>query len=107
MFMTQRYLIRFLVDILVNGIVDEAEIRAALDQSTYFVSGQDEPAWRTVWQAFERTDDEFHAAYERMEEQFATHNFVRAGEILQVFGLRLWLVERGILAQLEHRVLET
>jgi hypothetical protein len=86
-----------LTDILVKGIVDETDIRTALDRSSYFVASEQEPAWRTVWFLLERDDEEFNAALVRMEEQFAAREFVVTGEILHVFGLRLWLVAHGIL----------
>jgi hypothetical protein len=80
-----------LIDILVNGIVDEAAIRSCINKSRYFIRIADEPSWRTVWQWFERSDDEFAAALKKMEEQFIAREFSTPGEILHVFGLRLFL----------------
>jgi hypothetical protein len=85
------------IGILVKGIIDEHAIRTALNRSTYFATSADEPAWITVWKLFERTDEEFNAAYLRMEQQFAERKFIAVAEILQVFGLRLWLTSVGVL----------
>ncbi|MBB3066432.1 P-loop NTPase fold protein [Limibacillus halophilus] len=80
-----------LVNIFDRGIVSTDEICNDLDASSFFVNVEDEPAWRTVWHSFERTDDEFYSAFERMEKAFAARAFVVPGEILHVLGLRIWL----------------
>jgi hypothetical protein len=95
-----------LADMLVKGIVDETAIRAELDRSSYFVTVADEPAWRTVWHAFERTDAEFEAAFIKMERQFAAREIDEIGELLHVFGLRLWLSNVGVLARTRTQVVE-
>ena len=86
-----------LTDLLVKGIVDGEKIRAELDVSSFFVTVADEPAWRTVWYAYQRTEDEFNAALAEMERAFAAREFVVIGEILHVLGLRLWLSGIGVL----------
>jgi KAP family P-loop domain len=86
-----------LIDILAKGLVDEEKIRASLDRSTYFVVKANEPCWRTVWHWFDRTDDEFDAAYRKMEQLFETRQFTIVGEMLHVFGLRLFLSDAGVL----------
>lgn len=88
-----------LIDILFKGIVDEIAIRSCIDKSRYFVSVAEEPAWRTVWHWFERTDDEFADAFAAMERQFAAREFLVPGEILHVFGLRLFLARIGLLTR--------
>ncbi len=88
-----------LIDILFRGVVDEIAIRSCIDRSRYFVSAAEEPSWRTVWHWFERTDDEFGDAFAAMERQFAAREFSIPGEILHVFGLRLFLSRIGLLAR--------
>jgi hypothetical protein len=78
-------------NILVKGIVDGAKIRRELNTSSYFVVVVDEPAWRTVWHAFSRTEEEFNAALSKMEQDFAAREYTVIGEILHVFGIRIWL----------------
>lgn len=84
-------------DLLVRGIVDREKIRAELDVSLHYVTVADEPAWRTVWRAFDRTEEEFQAALAEMERAYAAREFARTGEILHVFGLRLWLSDIDVL----------
>ncbi|WP_316168417.1 MULTISPECIES: P-loop NTPase fold protein [unclassified Bradyrhizobium] len=86
-----------LVDYLVRGVVDADAIRAELKASRFFVSVADEPAWRTVWHWYERSDTEFDAASAKMETQFKQRAFTVDGEILHVCGLRLFLADQGIL----------
>lgn len=58
-----------------------------------------EPPWRVVWNALERTDDEFRNALAKMETQFVSRQFIAPSELLHEFGLRLWLSDLGILDQ--------
>lgn len=86
-----------LVDFLVRGIVDPEAIRTELISSSFFVTVADEEPWRTVWNWLERSDAEFEAALAKMEKQFGERAFTRDGEILHVFGLRLFLSNQGVL----------
>lgn len=86
-----------LVDYLVRGIVDSSAIRSELNASRFFIKVADEQPWRTVWHWMERSDVEFNAALTKMNEQFEKREFTKDGEILHVFGLRLFLSDRGIL----------
>ncbi len=86
-----------LTDILIRGIINEEEICKSLDMSSYFVSVAREPSWRTIWYALERTDAEFEAALQTLEKQFRSREFTITGEILHVFGIRLWLANIGVL----------
>lgn len=93
-----------LVDVLVRGVVDSCAIAECLDRSPYFISKGDEPYWRRVWHSFERSDEEFEDAVKRMEEEFVSRVYTEQGEILHVFGLRLWLSDIGVLRKAEHRL---
>lgn len=86
-----------LADYLVRGIVDPTMIGKELKASRFFVTVADEEPWRTVWHWMERSDAEFEAALAKMEAQFRDRAFTRDGEILHVFGLRLFLSDRSIL----------
>lgn len=87
---------RVLIDFLIKGIVDNDDIRSCLDISRFFISTAGEPAWQTVWHWFERSDEQFAAAYQKMENQFADREFVISGEILHVLGLQLFLARVGL-----------
>ena len=86
-----------LVDVLVRGVIDPSAIAECLDRSPHFVSKADEPSWRAVWHSFERTDAESEDAFRRMEEEFVSRAYTEPGEILHVFGLRLWLSDIEVL----------
>ena len=94
-----------LVKLLVKGIVDGEEIRGELDVSSFFVDVAKEPAWRTVWYVYERTEDQFNAALDEMERAFAAREFIVTGEILHVIGLRLWL-SIGVLKRTRAQIVE-
>jgi hypothetical protein len=85
-----------LVDVLIKGIVDSEAINSSLGESRYFITAK-EPAWRTVWHWFERTDAEFKKAAAQMERQFSEHEFIVTGELLHVLGLRFFLSDLQIL----------
>ncbi|MBY5924409.1 MULTISPECIES: P-loop NTPase fold protein [unclassified Halomonas] len=95
-----------LTDLLIKGVVDKGAIRTDLDASTFFVSADDEPAWRTVWYAFERTEEEFDTAFYEMERAFDNREYESLGEILHVFGLRLWLAKIGAISCTLKEVIE-
>lgn len=94
-----------LVNLISKGIVDQDQIREELDQSSFFVTVAQEPSWRTVWNAHERTEEEFDGALAEMERAFAAHEFTITGELLHVFGLRLWLSTIGAIARTQAEVI--
>jgi hypothetical protein len=91
-------------DILIKGIVDEEAIRTALDRGSYFAVPGEEPAWRVLWYGLERTEVEFDRALAELEQQFVQRAFVVIGEVLHVFGLRLWLADVGLLSRSVEQV---
>lgn len=91
---------------LANGYISKDEIRASLDNSPYFSSKQSESSWRTVWSFYERTDDQFITALADMEEKFVERKYTLHGEILHVFGLRLWLASEHLISATREEVRE-
>lgn len=80
--------------LLVDGVVDEQGVRSDLGRSRWFLT-EEEAAWRRVWRAFELPDPIVEPAIDEMNKVWGEHGYVRAGEILHVLGLRLWLAEIG------------
>lgn len=78
-------------DIITKGIVDSERIRHELDQSSFFVTVDREPSWRTLWHAHERSEKEVTSAIAEMDRAFSALEYTATGEILHVFGLKLWL----------------
>lgn len=96
-----------LANLLTKGMVDAVQILGDLKASSFFVTVADEPAWQTVWYALRRTEAEFNDAFAKMEAAFTAREFTVTGEILHVFGLRIWLSRIGVLTKnLEEVVAE-
>ncbi|HID8535847.1 TPA: P-loop NTPase fold protein [Stenotrophomonas maltophilia] len=85
-----------LIDLIVKGIVDRQKISDDLNASSFFVSAEQEPAWRTVWNSHERTEEEFNVALAEMTRAFANHEYTVLGEIRHVFGIQLRLSAIGV-----------
>ena len=92
--------------ILSKGAIPTTKIRESLDASAYFATVDKEPSWKTVWYFVERSEDEFSRALAEMEQQFSSRDFLRAGEILHVFGLRLWLSSSGLISNTRREVVQ-
>jgi hypothetical protein len=76
--------------LLFDGQADKNAIRAELDRSPYYAPPGTEPAWRIAYQIWEIDDLRFEEAVAKVEEQFEKREFVIAGEMFHVFGLRLF-----------------
>jgi hypothetical protein len=87
-----------LIDLIVRGIVDRQKIRDELDGSSFFFTAEREPAWRTVWNSHERTEEEFNVALAEMTRAFAAHEYTVLGEVRHVFGIQLRLSRIGVTA---------
>jgi len=94
-----------LVAVIVKGVIDQTRIRSELDESSFFVTLEQEPAWRTVWHSHERTEDEINRALAEMERTYAAREYTVPGELLHVFGLRLWLSKIGAIPGNREQVL--
>ena len=91
---------------LCEGKLPRDEINKALAASEYFVQPDDEPAWKKVWYGITRPEEEFNAAFAQMEKQFVDRVFVKTGEMIHVFGLRIWLSEIGQIQMPVDEVIE-
>jgi GTPase SAR1 family protein len=92
--------------VLSRGDIPTMKIRECLDASVYFATIEKEPSWRTVWYFIERSEDEFRRGLAEMTRQFISREFTRTGEILHVFGLRLWLSSTGLIDDTKQDVVE-
>nr|WP_281722567.1 P-loop NTPase fold protein [Nitrosomonas nitrosa] len=84
-----------LIDLLIDGVCDAEAINAGLEQGGAFLDPATEPSWRIVWSSFDYSESEWLRAFKDMEEKFAAREYVRPGEMLHVFGMRLWLARIG------------
>lgn len=85
----------FICELLFKGLVNPSLLRESLELSKYFIDVSTEPAWRTVWHGFERSENEFENAVIEMERQFQARELLDIGVILHVVGMRVWLSEIG------------
>jgi hypothetical protein len=92
--------------ILAKGHVPIEAIRLCLDESPFFASERAEPSWQTVWHFYERTDESFKTALTDMEAKFGRQEYTRYGEILHVFGLRLWLASERMISPHREEALQ-
>lgn len=92
------------VDILARGIINGDEIRAVLDTSPHFTEINEHTSWRTLWYLTRLTDAEFEQAYNHVEKQFLNRDFLITGELLHVFGLKLYFADNGLSDQSKAEV---
>lgn len=85
-----------LVDLIVRGTIDRRKLCDELDGSSFFFTAEKEPAWRTVWNYHERTEEEFKVALAEMTRAFAAHEYTILGEMRHVFGIQLKLSTIGV-----------
>ena len=86
-------------DAMFDSAIDATVIRDLMDRSKYFTATKDEPAWRALWFSMTRMPDEAQKAVDTVEHQFQQRTFTDQGELLQVFGLRLWTSRIGAIKQ--------
>lgn len=84
--------------LLLDGVVDPELVRQELDRSR-FMHAEREPEWRIVWRAHELPDSIVEPAIDEMIARWNSRDYLDYGEILHVFGLRLWLSEIGRISQ--------
>lgn len=84
-----------LEEILIKGIIDPVKINECLSHSECFLDMPEEPSWRKLWRAIELTDIDFENAFLDFNDKFNAGHYSIPGEILHVFGIRLWLTKMG------------
>ena len=87
-----------LVQMLIEGIYSESEIRGSINNSAYFlkVEEPDTPPWKIIMNFRELDDALVDRAVDRMREQFARREVEEPGEMLHVFALFMMMSETGI-----------
>jgi hypothetical protein len=92
-----------LCDICFRGWCSPDIVKEALAKSRLFAEVRTLPAWRVVWSGVEVRDDEFEAGVARLNNEFKALSYTDEGELLHVFGLRLWLADIGCLPGLDRK----
>lgn len=81
--------------VLVQGLVDCDQVRRSFEQSTYLRPPRETAEWVIVWDFLRHPDTVVAEALVAMERKFAARDYEASGEILHVFGLRLWGAAEG------------
>ncbi|CAN7645387.1 P-loop NTPase fold protein [Phenylobacterium sp. LjRoot225] len=81
--------------ILGQGLVDRDQVHRSLDQSIHFRPEAEEPEWVVLFDFTQRPDEDVEKALTIIERRFADRSYERSGEVLHVFGLRLWDAVEG------------
>jgi hypothetical protein len=92
--------------LLFDGWVDADETRVMLNQSPYFASPQTLPAWKVAWHGWEISDNDYEEAVAKVEKQFDDRTIVVIGEIFQVFGIRLFASDVGVIVKTRKQVVD-
>ena len=87
-----------LVQMLIEGMYSEFEIRRSINNSVYFlkIEEPDTPPWKIISNVREFDDALVDRAVDRMRKQFADREIVEPGEMLHVFALLMMMSEMGI-----------
>ncbi len=96
-----------LIELLVNGAIDESLIKRDLDASAWFLEPADEPSWRTIWHRFERDDGAVMEAVGTLQRELANFQYHDPGEILHIFGIMLMMTDVNLLEGDRDSVLES
>ncbi|WP_416907486.1 MAG: P-loop NTPase fold protein [Polymorphobacter sp.] len=96
-----------LIELLVNGVIDESLIKRDLDASSWFYEPADEPSWRTIWHRFERDDGAVVEAIGTLQRELANFQYREPGEILHIFGMMLIMTEINLLEGDRESVIES
>ena len=88
-----------LIEMLLSGIYDEANIRESLAQSSHFLKPEQQAPWKTVIKFDLLEDSIVEKALEDMQQQIAGEETLEPGEILHVFSLLLLMSFNGTCQQ--------
>lgn len=86
-----------LIELLVQGVVDEILVKRDLDASSWFLEPHDEPSWRTIWHHLEREENVVAEAISVLQSEMAEFRYRVPGEILHIFGVMLMMSDAGML----------
>lgn len=91
---------------LFRGDVDGDAIRAGLDGSSDFLQPGEQPLWHRAHLTYFGDDDEADAVAAQVEEVFALGSVTDRGELMHLFGIRLWFSTLGLVERDRQQVVE-
>lgn len=91
---------------LFRGDVDGDAIRAGLDASSDFLQPEEQPLWHRAQHTFFGDDDEADAVAAQVEQAFASRSVRDRGELMHLFGVRLWFATLGLIDRDRQQVVD-
>lgn len=91
---------------LFRGDVDGDAIRAGLDASSDFLQPSEQPLWHRAHLTFFEDDDEADTVAMQVEEVFAARTVKDRGELMHLFGIRLWFSTLGLIDRDRQQVVD-
>jgi hypothetical protein len=92
-----------LAGLFFDGHLDQEQTRKTLDSSSFYGS-DDTPVWKTAWHGWDVSDDRYEKAVGTVEDQFQARQFSLLGELLHVFGLRLFFSDVGVVQRTRSQI---
>ncbi|OHC91403.1 MAG: hypothetical protein A2095_07545 [Sphingomonadales bacterium GWF1_63_6] len=95
-----------LAGMLFRGDVDGDAIRASLDASSDFLQPEEQPLWHRAHHTFYGDDDEADIVAAQVEHAFASGSVKARGELMHLFGIRLWFSTLGLIDRNRQQVVD-
>jgi len=84
-------------ELLLRGEISGPDIVAALDASSDYAKPGEQPLWRQAMEFFRTDDATCDRIATELEAAFAKRAFTVRGELMQIFGVRLWFAKIGLI----------
>lgn len=81
--------------VLIDGLVDTAMVRSSVDQSSFFASASETPAWQIVWLFHMNDQVAVQNALDQLDQRFEEGTLADWSEILHVFAIKIWRARHG------------
>lgn len=94
------------VQIIGSGIIDRAEVAAAVGQSKFYAKQEERPDWLRLNDAFEMEDAELTELVRKAEDHLEKQEYVVLGEIMHVTGSLVSLASIGVGALSEVKIVD-
>ncbi|MEC8180354.1 MAG: hypothetical protein VX072_11845, partial [Pseudomonadota bacterium] len=91
---------------LLRGDIDPPAIGKALDKSPHYTPPAKQPLWLRAINVYVATDDEADEIVSAVEEAFENMRVSSRGELLHLFGARLWFTKLGLIDRTPSEVVE-
>jgi hypothetical protein len=91
---------------LLRGDIDPSAIGKALDANPHYTPPAEQPLWLRAINVYVATDDEADEIVGAVERAFENMEVTSRGELLHLFGARLWFAKLGLIERAADEVVE-